>query len=262
MSGILLAEWTKTRSVRSTYWTVITAVLASIGLSAALVGLIVAAASTAPATERTEMLSQVEAVSFSTSGLTFGAIAVVVFGVLMITSEYGTGQIRSTLAAVPNRTLLIAAKAASVGLVSLAVGLVASFVSFFIGQALLAGEGLQTTIGAPGVFWAVMRGALMMALLGLLAMAVGALLRSSAGAITVMIALLFVPAILAAFVPEWVRENVITYLPTSAAGIMVYPADAVPATETLTPVQATLVLTGWVVALLVAAAVVTERRDA
>ncbi|MFI6322160.1 ABC transporter permease [Nonomuraea sp. NPDC050556] len=261
MGGILLAEWTKTRSVRSTYWTVITAVVVTIGLSAMLVGLVVAAAGAASATERTMMLSQVEAVSFSTSGLTFGSIAVVVFGVLMITSEYGTGQIRSTIAAVPNRSLLIAAKAGSVGLVSLAVGVVGSFASFFVGQALLAGEGLQTTIGAPGVFWAVARGALMVALLGLLALAVGALLRSSAGAITIMIALLFVPAILAAFVPAWVRDHVIAYLPTSAASVMVYPADAAPTTEVLSPTQATLVLAGWVVALLVAAAVVTERRD-
>lgn len=262
MSGILLAEWTKARSVRSTYWTAITALVASIGMSALLVLLIVTGLRAASATERTSLVAQLEAVSFSTSGLLFGEIAVVVFGVLMITSEYGTGQIRSTLAAVPNRTQLIAAKALTVGLVSLAVGAIASFASFFIGQALLAGEELQTTIGAPGVFWAVSRAALMVALIGLLAMAVGALLRSSAGAITVMIAMLFVPSILGAFVPEWVRENILAYLPTTAAEAMVVPSTSLQAADGLSPTQGTLVLVGWVVALLVAAAVVTERRDA
>jgi ABC-2 type transport system permease protein len=194
-AGVMRSEWTKLRSVRSTTWTLLATVVITIGI-----GII------ATATEATRWAHSFPAsrlsfdpTNLSLTGLLFGQLAIGILGVLVISAEYGTGTIRSSLAAVPNRRMLLAAKAAVFALVVLIVGEVVCFGTFFIGQMLIGGAAPHATIGQPGVLRAVVGGGLYLALLGLLALGLGSIIRHSAGAIAAFVGvLLIIPLILPA----------------------------------------------------------------
>jgi ABC-type transport system involved in multi-copper enzyme maturation permease subunit len=189
------SEWTKLRSVRSTTWTLVATVVITIGISII-----------ATSTEATRWAhsSQADHLSFdptnlSLTGLLFGQLAIGILGVLAISAEYGTGTIRASLAAVPDRRLLLAAKAAVFALVALVVGEVVSFGAFFVGQTLIGGVAPHATIGQAGVLRAVAGGGLYLALLGLLALGLGSIIRHTAGAIAAFVGvLLIIPLILPA----------------------------------------------------------------
>jgi ABC-2 type transport system permease protein len=194
-TGVMRSEWTKLRSVRSTTWTLLATVVITIGI-----GVI------ATSTEATRWMhsSLIDRLSFdptnlSLTGLLFGQLAIGILGVLAISAEYGTGTIRSSLAAVPNRRVLLASKAAVYALVVLVVGEVVSFGAFFIGQMLIGGGAPHATIGQAGVLRAVAGGGLYLALLGLLALGLGSIIRHTAGAIAAFVGvLLIIPLILPA----------------------------------------------------------------
>jgi ABC-2 type transport system permease protein len=194
-TGVMRSEWTKLRSVRSTTWTLLATVVITIGI-----GVI---ATSTEATRWTHS-SLVDRLSFdptnlSLTGLLFGQLAIGILGVLAISAEYGTGTIRSSLAAVPNRRVLLASKAAVYALVVLVVGEVVSFGAFFIGQMLISGGAPHATIGQAGVLRAVAGGGLYLALLGLLALGLGSIIRHTAGAIAAFVGvLLIIPLILPA----------------------------------------------------------------
>ena len=114
-----------------------------------------------------------------------GELIIVVLGALVITSEYSTGMIRTSLAVMPRRGVLYAAKAIVFAAVTLSVSLVASFADFFVGQAILASKHLNTTLAQPGVLRAVLLSAAIVTVFGLLAYGVGALIRHTPGAIAV-----------------------------------------------------------------------------
>ena len=193
--GVMRSEWTKLRSVRSTTWTLVATLVITIGIS-------IIATST-EATRWTHS-SPADHLSFdptnlSLTGLLFGQLAIGILGVLAISAEYGTGTIRASLAAVPDRRLLLAAKAAVFALVALVVGEVVSFGAFFIGQMLIGGAAPHATIGQAGVLRAVAGGGLYLALLGLLALGLGSIIRHTAGAIAAFVGvLLIIPLILPA----------------------------------------------------------------
>jgi ABC-2 type transport system permease protein len=194
-AGVMRSEWTKLRSVRSTTWTLVATVVITIGISII-----------ATSTEATRWAhsSPGDHLSFdptnlSLTGLLFGQLAIGILGVLAISAEYGTGTIRASLAAVPNRRMLLATKAAVFALVALVVGEVVCFGAFFIGQMLIGGAAPHVTIGQAGVLRAVAGGGLYLALLGLLALGLGSIIRHTAGAITAFVGvLLIVPLILPA----------------------------------------------------------------
>jgi hypothetical protein len=179
------AEWTKMRSVRSTVWTLLVAVALAVGFGALIGVTQVNSWDTLDAAER----ARFDPTSFSLSGLFLAQIAIGVLGVLLISSEYTTGQIRATLAATPQRLTVLAAKAtAFVGAV-LAVGLVASFSAFGIGQAIFSAKGIGASLSDPGVLRAVIGGALYLAAVGVLGLGLGTILRRTAGAITALVGL-------------------------------------------------------------------------
>lgn len=142
---VLLSEWTKFRSLRSTVWTLLVAVLLMIGIGALFSAVVANQWDSASAADRASL----EPIGISLAGLDFAQLAIGVLGVLLITGEYSTGMIRASLTAVPRRLPVLWGKlsvfAGSVFLVTL----IAAFASFFLGQSLLSGEGIDVAISAP-----------------------------------------------------------------------------------------------------------------
>jgi hypothetical protein len=180
--------------------------------------------------------------------------------VLLITSEYATGLIRATLAAVPRRLPVLWGKAAMVAAATLAVTLPAALAAFLAGQEVLSRQHLATSLGHPGVARAVIGSALYLAVSGLLGLALGALLRSTAGGISALFGLFFALPIVAGFLPGSLSDEVNKYLP-STAGLAVTAVHPDPATS-LAPWAGLGVSCLYAAVLLGFAALRTRRGDA
>ena len=169
---VMLAEWTKIRSVRSTVWSLIIFVVLTIGLTALLSWLTVHAVQTGRAPRRSANLVS-DPVSFILeTGLGFGQLAICVLGALTMTSEYSTGVIRASLLAVPKRLPVLAAKCAVFAGLILVVGEIVAFCSFFIGRAIVHPV-VDVSLSQPGVARAVIGAGLYLTVLGLFALAIG-----------------------------------------------------------------------------------------
>ena len=202
------SEFVKIRSVRSTYWTLLAQVVASVGWAvAACAGTVSHGAGPGFDAARASLLGQVA----------LGELIIVVLGALVITSEYSTGMIRTSLAVMPRRGVLYAAKALVFAAVSFAVSLVASFAAFFTGQAILATKHMDTTLAQPGVLRAVLLSAAVVTVFGLLAYGAGALIRHTAGAITAILGVLFLLPQLDQALPRSWYDDLVRWLPGAQA---------------------------------------------
>ena len=251
----LRAEWTKLRSVRSTVWTLLATVGLAVGFGALIATSQMSSWDTLDAGERLRF----DPTSFSLSGLFLAQLAVGVLGVLVITSEYATGQIRATLSATPQRLVVLAAKAATFAAVVLVTGLVASFAAFWTGQVIFASNGLDASIGDPGVLRAVVGGALYLAGVGLLGVGVGAIVRRTAGAVAALVALLFILPLVMGFLPSSFQEAVGKYFPAQA-GMAIFNVVADP--RALSPWVGFGVLLAYGAVSLAVGAFLLVRRDA
>jgi ABC-type transport system involved in multi-copper enzyme maturation permease subunit len=230
--GTVRSEFTKIRSVRSTYWTLFALILACVGIGALF------------SWGQTQRLLRFEnaprgakfphgiahqiaheitsqAASISLFGLLIGQLIIIVLGALAITSEYSTGMIRTSLTAMPRRGTVFAAKGVVFGIVALVIGLVTSFLSFFVGQLILSTQHVNTTLGHPHVLRMVIGGGLFLAVCGLLSFGIGAMLRHTAGVIASGIGLMFVLWILSQFLPGppsgWFgQEDIDKWIPFNA----------------------------------------------
>lgn len=211
--NLLRSEWTKFASLRSTWLTA--AVTVALGLAVGALSVTAQARGYAeiPPAERAAW----DPTAMSLTAITVAQLAIGVLGVLVITAEYATGSVQPSLLAVPRRGRLLAAKAGVFTLVAVLLGQLIGFASFFLGQAVFAGQGVPyATLGQPDVARAVIGGGLYLAALGLLGLGLGTVLRSTAGAIGTLVAItLLVRAIAQAFPDPW-RGWVNTYWPTSA----------------------------------------------
>jgi ABC-type transport system involved in multi-copper enzyme maturation permease subunit len=252
---VVRSEWTKLRSVRSTYWTLLVAALAMVGLSALLCSLYVSRYDTLSAVDKATF----NPTSFSLNGSLLAQLAVGVLGVLVITAEYSTGMIRTTFSAVPQRDTVLAVKAAVFGATALAVGLLSSFAAFFVGQAILTSKHVGVSISDPNVLRSVVGAGLYLAVLGLLALGIGALIRHSAGAIAAVFGLIFVlPGLVLALPASW-SDIISKYLPSNAGNAIF---RTVSGRSSLSPWTGFGVFCAYAAVALVAAAVVVKRRDA
>jgi len=209
------SEFTKIRSVRSTYWTLLALVVACVGIGALFSwgqtqrlrsfksGARLDGQKVGPGAAA-HIAAQIHssAASISLFGLLIGQLIIIVLGALAITSEYSTGMIRTSLSVMPRRGTLFAAKGLVFGLVALVTGIVTSFLAFFAGQAILSSQHVSTTLGNPGVLRTVIGGGLFLAVCGLLSFGIGAMLRHTAGVIAAGIGLMFVLWILSQFLPS------------------------------------------------------------
>jgi len=212
LGGTLRSEFTKIRSVRSTWWTLLVLVVVSIGIGAAISAGVAANWSHTSAADRATF----DATQVSVAGLFYlGQLVIVVLGALVLTAEYSTGMIRTSLTAMPRRLTMYAAKAAVFAAVALVVTLVTAFLAFFLGQAILTSTHESATLSQPHVLRAVFGGALYVTLCGLFAFAAGSIFRHTAATITSIIGLLFVIPILAHLLPGNWYADIARWLPSS-----------------------------------------------
>ncbi|GHJ39528.1 ABC transporter permease subunit [Streptomyces sp. TS71-3] len=217
------AEWGKLRSTRSTYWTLLSGFAVSVGFSALLASIVSSGYDDLSARAKADFDPAYQGLQ----GLGYALVAFGVLGVLTITSEYSGGLIRVSLAAVPRRGRLLAAKAAVLGGLVLVVGEVSSAVSFAVSQAIFAAKGADARLGDPGMLRAVLGGGLYIAVITLLSLALGVIVRRSAGALTVVLTVLFVLPAVGAFLPGSAGETYNNLLPANAgqAIMAVRPQD-------------------------------------
>ena len=185
-----------------------------VGIGAGISALSASGWSNTPPADRTPL----DATQLSLAGLLIlGQLVIVVPGALVLTAEYATGMIRTSLIAMPRRIVIYVAKAVAVVAVALAVSLATAFTAFYLGQSLLARSHHSATLAGPGVLRAVIGSALYITLCGLFAFAAAAIIRNTAGTITAMIGLLFVIPALVNVLPHIWQDDLVRWLPSSAA---------------------------------------------
>ena len=219
---VLRSEWIKLRTQPSVLWSLGSAVLLIIAF-----GILYSILREARPPQGAAATRSFDPVSVSLSGVQLAQIATGVLGVLLVTSEYATGLIRTTLAAVPRRLPVLWAKAAMVVVATVVVTLPAALAAFLAGQSVLSGHHLDVPLGHPGVARAVLGSALYLAVCGLVGLAIGALLRSAAGAISSLFGLFFALPIVAGFLPGSWSDDIGKYLPSNA-GLAVTLVHPVP----------------------------------
>ncbi|MEU3185504.1 ABC transporter permease subunit [Streptomyces sp. NPDC006923] len=254
--AVLRSEWTKIRTVSSTTWTLISALVVTVALGAALSALL---NSTFDDLERAQQAT-FDPTFTSFSGMVLGQLAMVVFGVLVVGSEYSSGMIRTSLAAVPQRATFLFSKILVAGVLALVVGMVTGFLAFFLGQALLGDHG--TTIGEPNVLRAVIGSGLYMTLIALFSMGVTAMLRSSMLSLGILMPFFFLVSQILAAVP--VAKDVARYFPDQAGSkiLQVVPNAMDSGEAPYGPWGGLGILVLWVVAALAGGYVVLKKRDA
>ena len=211
--GTLRSEWTKIRSVRSTVWTLGSAVIVTVGIS------VLGNWGQANHGDRTAaQLASEDLTQRSLFGIILGQLIMVVFGALAITGEYSTGMIRTALTAQPRRAPVFWAKFLVVGVVAFVVGELISFVAFLIDSSFWRGKGVSLSLSSPHAMQAVVGGGLYLAGSAILAFGLGAILRHTAGAITTGVGLLFVITILTNFLPQSWQDHFDKWLPFNSGG--------------------------------------------
>jgi ABC-2 type transport system permease protein len=256
-TNLLASEWTKIRSVRSTYWTLIAAAATTIGLSAIICAIFVAQYANLTPQDKAGF----DPASASLTGGILGQFAIAVLGVLVISSEYGSGMIRTTFSAVPQRLTVLAAKATVFTAVTLAVTITSCLIAFFIGQAILSAKGMGIGIGEPGALRTVVGTGLYLAVLGLLALGLGTLIRKTAGAITAMFGIIFVLPVLAQLLPSSM-DGFQKFLPTNAGQAIINGGAGDSGMTSLSPWVGLGVFCLYAIVALGAAAFTLVRRDA
>jgi ABC-type transport system involved in multi-copper enzyme maturation permease subunit len=254
---VVRSEWIKFRSLRSSLImlaaTVVVLAGLGIGFSAFLADATIEPGTPAPPGGP----SSLDPLGASLGGVNLAQLLIGTLGVLLVAGEYGTGMIRSSLAAVPRRWPVLAGKIAVLTGVSLAVLVPTALLTFLGGQAVLGDKGIA--LGDEGVLRAVLGAAGYLAGTGVLGMALGALLRNTAGALTSLVALLLVIPGVVSLLPESWSDAVSPYLPSNA-GQAVMSVSGNP--DLLSPGAGLAVLAGWLVVLVGAAVVQLRRRDA
>lgn len=262
--GLLLSEWTKIRSVRSTVWILIVFAAGTVALSA--LGAHVAAhrGANPPPGSHTDPLRFVLGVALDSgplaSGLAAGPLAICVLGVLVITSEYSSGTVRVSMLAAPRRIPILAAKCAVFAALVFVISEIVVFSAFFIGRAIVAGDHITLSLSQPNVIRALIGSGLYLSVLGLFALAVGTLIRRTAGAIAAVIGLVLVISNFNVLPPRSWGGHIYAYLPT-VAGMLITHDKPQPG-ALLSAWQGIGVFCGWTALLLAAGAWLLRRRDA
>lgn len=255
---LVRSEFTKFRSVRSSYVTVALTFALTVGLGALVSYL---------AHNNYAKMSLPERMTFnpvelSLVGTLLGQFVVGVLGALSITSEFATGSIRTSLAASPHRVQFVLAKAGVVKVVILVASLASVFAAFFLGQSLIGGNGVPSAaIDNPGVLRAVLLGGLYLVLASLMGFSLGLIIRHTAGTISVYVSLLLVLPLITAFLPTSWRDAIAKYLPSSLGRAMMSVAGTPTEVPLFSPWVATGVLVAIVTVMFCVGTYLFARRD-
>jgi ABC-2 type transport system permease protein len=254
----LRAEWSKLRTVPGPAW-----------LLAAVVGLTVATGAAADAATRCPagVTCSVDTVRLSLTGIQLGQALVAILAVLVICNEYSTGMIRVTLAAMPRRPLVLAAKAGVVTALVLVAGAFAVLGSLAAGLFLLPGHGFTVARGFTELslthgptLRAAVGSVLYLGLIAVLGMGVAAMVRDSAVSIGLALAVLYVFPILTAFVGNETWHNRIERY-TPMAGLSIQSTTGLRSLP-IGPWAGLGVLALWALAALLAGGLLLRLRDA
>jgi ABC-2 type transport system permease protein len=258
MTEALRAEWTKLRTLTSTAWVLIGAVALTIGISVA----VVAATHQSPRGGGGQ-----DPTKLALAGIDLGQAVIAVLAVLAISEEYATGMIRTTLAALPGRLTMLSAKAANLAALTLAAGVLAVAGCLTAGRLMLPANGLDPAHGYAVVSVAhgpTLRAAagsvIYLILIGLLALGVATAIRDTAVSIGVVLALLYLPPLLAQAVSDPLRRQIQQIAPMTAG--LAIQATTNLHNQPIAPWAGVGVLAAWATASLLLAGLLLRRRDA
>ena len=249
------SEWTKLRTVRTTWYCLLVVLAGSIAVGSLVSAAFVSNWAKMSATERATF----DPTFRSLSGLFLAQLAVGVLGVLAITAEYSSGMIRSTLAAVPDRREVLAAKVAALAPVALAVSTIACIGSFLVGQAILSGKDIGVSIAHPAVLRAVLGGGLYLTALALFGLGLGTICRRTAAGLSAFVGLVLVAPVVVRMLPSSWGNNIAKFLPSEAGQALVSVRTA---SNQLSPWTGFAILCAWTAAALVVGGFLIARRDA
>ncbi|HEX5292044.1 MAG TPA: ABC transporter permease [Streptosporangiaceae bacterium] len=257
---LLISEWTKLRSVRSTVWTLIAFVVVTVGLTV-LISLAINGAWNGPrAASRNATVIADPVGAILGLSLALGQLTICVLGVMVITTEYSTGVIRASLLAVPRRLPMLVAKAVVFAVLIIVLAEIIVIASFFVGTAILHSH-VSVSLGDPGVTRSVLGAGLYLTVLGLFALGVGGLIRHTAGGVSAVIGIVLVLPIIGALLPSGtVYDHLNAYLPTNAGQLVAHVHRS--SGDLLGPWQGFGVLCLYAAIALVAAGILLRRRDA
>lgn len=282
MRGVLASEFTKLRSVRSTYWTVAALLILGIGLAAAIAAGTLADLHAHPGDKAGFDATQVSLGAF----FELGQLVIAVLGAMAITSEYSTGMIRTSLTAMPRRGTVYASKLLVFTVSALVISLVTAFLAFFVGQAVLSGSGVSASlfhsttvpmvaqvtpngahlsgsylVTSGAVLGAVVGAALFVTAAAVIAFGLGAIIRHTAGAIASAIGLLFVLPIIIQLLPSTWRFDLVRFFPSAAGQVLTTTVGAT--NQHMWSAWPQFAVTAiWAVALVAAGAYLFRKRDA
>ncbi|MFE2474720.1 ABC transporter permease subunit [Streptomyces sp. NPDC001194] len=254
--AVLRSEWTKIRTVASTTWTLVAALVVTVGVSAGLCAVFNATFNDMPKEQQVTF----DPTLASFAGMTLGQLAMIVFGVLVVGTEYSSGMIRTSLAAVPRRASFLAGKLIVATGLALVVGLVTSFLSFFLGQAILGDRSIG--IDAPNVLRAVIGAGLYMAMIALFSMGVATILRSSMLSLGILMPFFFLVSTILGAVSA--TRKVAQYFPDQAGSkiMQVIPGAMDSAEAPYGPWGGFGIMALWVLAAVLGGYLVLKKRDA
>jgi len=251
---VVVSEWTKLHSLRSTRWSLLAAVVLTIGLPMLIAAVVASHWDKMSLRER----SNHSPLDMALAGVGVAQLAIAVLGVLVITGEYSTGMIRASFTAVPKRLPVLWAKAAVFAVVTFVLMLPSVLIGFFASQAILARHHiLQISFGDPGIGRAVVGGAVYLVLVGVLALSIGAILRNTAGSISAFAALFFVIPPLLNILPSSWNDAISPYLPSNAGQAFLVTSNP----GGLSPWPGLALFIGYTALGLAIAAVLLVRRD-
>ncbi|MCZ4515188.1 ABC transporter permease [Streptomyces sp. ActVer] len=251
---VVRSEWTKIRSVASTVWTLSLAAVVTVALGV-LISLL--------SKNEFDDLSTKDRLSFdptfiSFAGMSLGQLAMIVFGVLVVSNEYSTGMIRTSLAAVPQRGTFLFSKIAVATGLAFVVALATSFVAFFLGQAMLGSH--RASIGDPGVLRAVIGGGLYMTLIALFSMGVATMLRSPMLSLGILMPFFFLISAILGNVGA--TKKVGQYLPDQAGSKIMQVVTPIDDDVPYGPWGGLGIMVLWVLVAVAGGYVLLKKRDA
>ncbi|MEU6063647.1 ABC transporter permease [Streptomyces sp. NPDC047082] len=254
VAQVVRSEWTKIRSVASTVWTLSLAVVVTVALGMLISALSRSQFDRMPVRERLSF----DPTYISFAGMTLGQLAMIVFGVLVVSNEYSTGMIRTSLAAVPQRGSFLFSKIAVATGLALAVGMVTSFAAFFLGQAMLGSH--RTDLGDPGVLRAVLGGGFYMTLIAMFSMGVASMLRSPMLSLGILMPFFFLISNILGNVDA--TKKIGRFLPDQAGSRIMQVVPRVDDDTPYGPWGGLGIMVLWVVAAIAGGYALLKKRDA
>ncbi len=252
MNRAIRSEWIKLKSVRSTWWNALSMVVLGAGFTTIICGVV--------ANDMANGTNGDPVGEYITQGLIFSQISAVVLGALIVTSEYGTGMIRSTLAATPGRGTVLVAKTLVLSAFLYVVGTVTAFLGYLGGSAFFHSSGIHISLGDDHMLRAMFGAGLYMAGLGILSAAVGLLVRHTAAAISIVLGLVFIIGQVVQLIPGSVGEWIMKLMPGNAGPGIVVPAGF--GDNMLAPWTGFSVFVAEIAVLFLAGLLLFKKRDA